>query len=102
MADHAIVLNVHLEAAPGREKELENALRALVAPTRGEPGCIAYRLHMDPEAPGKFMFYEKFRDQAALDAHIASQHFQGFVKLREAGPDPAASMILTKWREIES
>jgi quinol monooxygenase YgiN len=102
MPDSAIVLNVHFEAAPNREKDLENALRALVAPTRGEPGCLAYRLHLDPANPAKLMFYEKFADQAALDAHIASPHFQGFVKLRESGPDPVASVTVTKWQETES
>jgi len=102
MSENAVVLNVHFEAAPGREDDLEEALRALVAPTRGEPGCLAYRLHRDPKQPGKFMFYEKFRDQGALDAHIASPHFQNFVKSREAGPDPVASVNVGTWREIES
>jgi quinol monooxygenase YgiN len=101
MSDNAVVLNVHFEAAPNREKDLEQALRALVAPTRSEPGCLAYRLHLDPQHPGKFMFYEKFAGQAALDAHIASPHFQNFVKLREAGPDPVSVVNVGTWREID-
>jgi quinol monooxygenase YgiN len=102
MSDNAIVLNVHMEAAPGREKDLEQALSALIAPTRGEPGCLAYRLHNDPQHPGRFMFYEKFADQAALDAHIASPHFQNLVKYRAVSPDPVAVTNVTTWREIGS
>ena len=102
MSDSAVVLNVHFEAASNRENDLGQALRALVAPTRAEPGCLAYRLHHDPQHPGKFMFYEKFASQAALDAHIASPHFQNFVKLREAGPDPVAQVNVGTWKEIEA
>jgi quinol monooxygenase YgiN len=102
MSNAAIVLNVHMEAAAGREEDLELALSALVAPTRAEPGCLAYRLHCDPESPGKFMFYEKFADQAALDAHIASPHFQELVKLRESGADPVAAVNVTRWLEIQA
>ena len=98
---NAIILNVHMDAAPNREEDLEQALRALIAPTRGEAGCLAYYLHRDPEHPGKFMFYEKFAGQAALDAHIASPHFQSFVKLREVGPDPVAAVSVTRWSEFE-
>jgi Antibiotic biosynthesis monooxygenase len=51
-----VVLNVHIEAAPGTEDELVQRLLALVAPTRAEPGCISYELFRDPERPAKFMF----------------------------------------------
>ena len=101
MGTDAIVLNVHMEAAPGREKDLEQALTALLAPTRSEPGCLAYRLHLDPQNASKFMFYEKFADQAALDAHLASPHFQNLVKYRAVNPDPVAAVNVTTWREIE-
>ena len=100
MNDEHVVLNVHMEAAPGRETDLEHVLRSLVAPTRKEPGCLVYRLHRDPQHAGKFMFYERFASQAALDAHLASPHFQAFLKFR-AAPDPVAAMNVTTWREIE-
>jgi quinol monooxygenase YgiN len=101
MSDNAIVLNVIMEAKPGREKDLETALRGLVAPTRREAGCLGYRLHLDPKQPGKFLFCEKFADQVALDAHIAAPHFQAFLKQR-AENDPVAVVTVGTWREIES
>lgn len=100
MNDSAIVLAVHMEAAAGREQELENELRALLGPTRGEPGCLAYELHRDPERPGRFMFYEKFRNQAALDAHLDSPHFRKFVDYRSTGEDPVAAVNVTTWNAI--
>ncbi|MBT9332383.1 putative quinol monooxygenase [Paracidobacterium acidisoli] len=99
--DHAVVLDVHMEAVPGRELELEKALLALVAPTREEPGCLTYLLHRNQEHSGRFLFYEKFRDQAALEAHLATSHFQKFAALRAAGNDPVAVVTVTKWNVVE-
>jgi quinol monooxygenase YgiN len=96
-----VVLNVHIQASPGAEDELAQHLSALVGPTRAEPGCVSYELFRDPEQPAKFMFQEVFRDQAALDAHLAMDYFQQFVKFREASkPDPVQSAVVTRWRNI--
>jgi quinol monooxygenase YgiN len=98
--DH-VVLNVHIEAAAGQEEKLAEQLRALVAPTRAEAGCLAYELHRDPTNSAKFMFYERFRSQAALDEHLASPYFKAFVAYRSAvNPDPVASIVITTWRSI--
>jgi len=94
-----IVLNVFMEAVSGREQELENELRALLAPTRAEQGCLAYELHRDPENPVKFMFYEKFKNESALDEHVHSAHFQKFLAYRQSN-DPVASTIVTRWRTV--
>jgi quinol monooxygenase YgiN len=100
MSHPAVVLEVHMEAVPGREQELEIQLRALLAPTRSEPGCIAYELHCDPEHAGRFMFYEKFKDQAALDDHLASPHFVNFVRYRSREADPVARVDVARWSTI--
>jgi quinol monooxygenase YgiN len=100
MSETPIVLNVHMQAVSGREQDLETQLRCLLAPTRNEAGCLAYELHSDPENPGKFMFYEKFQSQAALDAHVASPHFKKFLAYREAQSDPVESAIVTRWRVV--
>lgn len=101
MADNHVVLNVHIEAVAGHEDELAGKLLALVGPTRAEAGCLTYELHRDPKSPGKFMFYEKFKSQADLDAHIAAPHFQAFVAYRAAAkPDPVASTVVSTWQSI--
>jgi quinol monooxygenase YgiN len=103
MKDNAtnVILNVITTAAPGCEEALFGHLSALVAPTRAEPGCLIYELHRDPENAGKFFFYERFVSQETLDAHIASPHFQNFVKTRESSsPDPVADVVVTKWKAV--
>ena len=51
--------------------------------------------------PGKFMFYERFSSQSALDEHLAMPHFKAFLAYRAAAnPDPVASIVVTTWRAI--
>jgi quinol monooxygenase YgiN len=64
---------------PGHEDEALAHFRALVPPTRSEPGCHMYLVHRSPSEPRKFFLYEQYTDQAALDAHRASPHFQTHV-----------------------
>jgi quinol monooxygenase YgiN len=100
MSDGVVVLNVHMQALEGREHDLEAQLRALLEPTRREIGCLAYELHKDPENPGKFMFYEKFKNEAALDLHLDTSHFKNFLAYRQAGVDPVATVVVTRWTPI--
>ena len=51
----------------------------LVEATRKEAGCISYELCHDLKNPGHFVFIEAWQDYDALDAHVASEHFQRLV-----------------------
>ncbi|WP_338885460.1 putative quinol monooxygenase [Xenorhabdus sp. TH1] len=55
--------------------------RELVEATKREPLCIAYDLYVDQNDAGHFIFIEEWPDQAALDAHCASEHFQRLVPM---------------------
>jgi quinol monooxygenase YgiN len=100
MTDGPIVLNVRIEAAVGREEDLARELRALLAPTRNETGCLAYQLYRDPENPGAFMFHEKFANQASLDFHVNTPHFKKLQSYREQD-DPIAHQIVTRWESVD-
>ncbi len=39
-----------------------------------EPGCQLLRIHQDAADPCHFVVYAEFDDQAAYDAHLASDH----------------------------
>jgi quinol monooxygenase YgiN len=96
-----IVFDVQMEAAPGREKELEQALLTLRGASRGEAGCLTYELNRDPEHLGRFSLYEKFRDPDAHAAHLAAPHFQDFQKFCKENPDLFLAMTVTSWRSVE-
>ncbi|MDR3634286.1 MAG: putative quinol monooxygenase [Isosphaeraceae bacterium] len=64
----------------GHEDEAIGLFRQLTGPTRAEPGCRMYIVHRSTTDPRKFFLYEQYDDQAALDAHRASPHFERFAK----------------------
>ena len=69
-----IVVIAQLRARTGQEKELEGVLRGMIAPTRKEEGCLQYELNNSLSDPAVFVFYERWRNQADLDAHLRTPH----------------------------
>ncbi|MCD7898521.1 MAG: antibiotic biosynthesis monooxygenase [Bacteroides sp.] len=62
----------------GQEKEFINHAETLIQATRAEEGNISYNLYQDPFSPSSFIFYEEYKDMAAIKAHAASPHFKAF------------------------
>jgi quinol monooxygenase YgiN len=61
---------------PEKADEVEGLFAELALKSREEPGCIAYEVARGAGADsGTFMLFEKWRDQDALDEHIATEHF---------------------------
>jgi len=65
-----------LKAQAGKEKDMENVLRAMIPKVQSEEGTIAYILHRAQNEQGKFLFYETYRDRAAFDFHSSTPHFK--------------------------
>jgi quinol monooxygenase YgiN len=63
-----------ITAKPGSESTVEQALRALVGPSRRDHGCLSYELFESNSAPGTFVTIEKWQSQEDIDAHMASSH----------------------------
>lgn len=51
----------------------------LVAASQNEDGCISYGLYQDMQNPQILTFIEIWRNQAAIDAHNSSSHFNDIV-----------------------
>ena len=71
-----VTLTVAFQARPGKEAELGRALAAMLAPTRQEAGCINYDLHVAPDDPAKFLFYENWASKEHHEAHDKTPHVQ--------------------------
>ena len=69
-----IVVSAVFQAKPGGEAELESALRAMIEPVSKESGALEYAVHRAQDDAGRFFFYEKYRDQAAVDLHMATSY----------------------------
>jgi len=75
-----IALAVTYTFVPGKENEAVGYFRQLIPASRAEPGCRMFVVHRGKDEPAKFFIYEQYDDQAALDAHRASPHFERNVK----------------------
>jgi quinol monooxygenase YgiN len=74
-----IVLKVDMLVKPGAEAKCREYIHILQQHSRKEPGCLLYIGHQSTEDPRRFLFYEQYKDEAALQAHRASPHFQQYV-----------------------
>jgi quinol monooxygenase YgiN len=88
----AVTLNVVLRPREGQDLLLEAELRALIAPTRKEEGCLAYDLHRSADPPSAFLLHEIWVNRDAHTAHTKTPHFlrwnarkDALLATREAG-----------------
>ena len=71
----AVTLIVILRAREGQELLLEAELRAMVAPTRREEGCLTYELHRGLDAPGTLLLHEVWASREHHRMHMQTPHF---------------------------
>lgn len=68
-----IIIGGTFEVEPSqREAFLTGRLEAMRA-SRAEPGCLEYVFSADPIDPGRVVLFERWVDQASLDAHLSVQ-----------------------------
>jgi quinol monooxygenase YgiN len=72
---NAVTLVVTLRAKEGQHILLEAELRALIAPTRKEQGCLQYDLHRCADQPGTFLFHEVWETRDHHTAHTRTPHY---------------------------
>jgi quinol monooxygenase YgiN len=72
---NAVTLVVILRAKPGQDPLLEAELRALIAPTRREEGCLTYDLHRALDMPGAFLLHEVWATREHHRLHTKTSHF---------------------------
>ena len=75
-----LTILVLIPAKPGKGDALGEALKALLAPTRKENGCISYDAHRSNKDPDLWMMYETWESQAHLDAHMQTPHLVDFAQ----------------------
>jgi quinol monooxygenase YgiN len=66
----------------GKEEELAQVARPMLAPTHQESGCEFYELFVSHQS-GRLLFNELWESQQAFDAHMKSSHFEKFAKAIE-------------------
>ena len=88
-----------IKVKPGMEKDFELVAKELVAKVNAsEPGCKLYALHHG-EAPHTYVFMERYVDQAAVEAHRASDYFKALGRKMGEFMDGRAEVL--RLREVE-
>lgn len=78
----------------GEVEHFKEIAKELVEKSAAEEGNVHYSLNQDINNPRMLAFIEFWKDQAALDAHNATEHFQRIVPLtRELVEDRDATFF---------
>ncbi|QLH43403.1 MAG: antibiotic biosynthesis monooxygenase [Coxiellaceae bacterium] len=71
---------VILEAKPGKEPALKQALSNVIKPSRSETTCIEYRLHQDHNNPAQFVLFENWKNKEAHQAQFDKPYIQALAQ----------------------
>jgi quinol monooxygenase YgiN len=66
-------------AREGQEAEVERILRTMAKLTEQEPGCYEFIVHRSLSDPRHYILYERYENEAALEAHRETDHFKTHV-----------------------
>jgi quinol monooxygenase YgiN len=93
----AVTLIVQLRPRDGQETLLEAELRALIAPTRREDGCLIYDLFRSADAPAAFLLHEVWASREDHTRHTKTPHFLRWDARKDA---LLSSRDATFWKRV--
>jgi autoinducer 2-degrading protein len=74
-----LIQSIHYTFATKDADAAESLFRELRDASRQEAGVIQFDIGRSRENPNVFALWEVYRDQQAIDAHLATEHFQRLV-----------------------
>ena len=76
--DYAKMILAKVYIKPGSEDVFIKAAKEMVENSQKEEGCQSYMLYQDPYEKTNFIVVEKYKNQAAVDAHFGMPYFIEF------------------------
>jgi quinol monooxygenase YgiN len=97
-----IVITGAARVAEKNRAAFEKVAERQVTLSRQESGNVSYSYFEDRMEPGRFFFYEEWKDRAAVDFHFAQSYCHEFMdaarRLAETEPDLTIREIMVKER----
>ncbi len=91
-----MMIVAHVSVKPDKTKDFIAAAKEIIAKSNQEAGCTGYQLFQDPYDSTKFVFVEEYKNQAAVGAHFATEHFKSFgAKIGDLVAGPPSIKIIT-------
>jgi quinol monooxygenase YgiN len=93
---HSIVAIIKVR--DGHQAEFEAVAKKLAAAVNAsEPGCLLYTLNRG-EDPHSYVFMERYRNEDAVKAHRASEHYRALGK--EMGAHMDGAPVIMRMQEL--
>lgn len=78
-ADGPITVLAHWRLSPQDMDPVLALVAGLREQTLAEPGCLRYEVYRSVDRPAELLLLEGYQDDAAIEAHRASPHYQQLV-----------------------
>jgi len=99
--ENGMMIVAKLKVKPEKIKAFTEAAKEMIEKSNKETGCKSYQLYQDPYDNTRFVFVEEYKNQAAVDAHFASDYFKAFgPKIGDLVAEPAKIKIVTVAKEV--
>ncbi len=79
-----IVVVGRVSTDPSKRAQLIEVAQKVASASRGEAGCIDYRVFEDTEQPNRFVFVEEWESEEALQQHFRTSHIAEFMRAIQA------------------
>ncbi len=89
-----IIVTGTLHARPDTLAEVLALSREHVARSRAEPGCLEHGVAIDADDPLRLVFFERWADRDAIDAHLRLPASRGFGKAVAARVDRPPTLAI--------
>jgi quinol monooxygenase YgiN len=73
------VVTAFWEARDGEEDAVAAILSRFAPKAQQEPGVVMFVVHRSRTEPGRFFFYEVFKNEDAFGAHQQTEHFKTLI-----------------------
>jgi len=99
--ENGMMIVAKLKVKPEKVKAFTEAAKEIIEKSNKEAGCKSYQLYQDPYDNTRFVFVEEYKNQAAVDAHFASDYFKAFgPKIGDLVAEPAKIKIVSVAKEV--
>lgn len=79
VANGGLLVIAHWEAKEGQADKVAGILDRFLPEAQSDPGAQLFLIGRKKDNPAQFVFYELFRDEAALKAHQESDCFKTYI-----------------------
>jgi quinol monooxygenase YgiN len=89
--DKPFTLIVRIKLKEGAGKDFEASFAKASLATRKEEGNLAYDLNRDTQDPSRYLIYERWKNLAALEAHLKTSYIKALLaelpKVADGAPE---------------